>query len=193
MLSFELSIHCSNFLCLFYLYQTTTKEDFITPLEEPKSVSDENQRDDLDDVDIELGESSCDDDMDNNSMMEQDTMMNTCLALPAARGGCHVVVDAHCAICLGEYQAGDEVVWSGLQCQHAFHKDCILPWIIQGRIHCPMCREKFVPHAPKNLDNANQDCVDKPETEDELQSSQHSQRTGPFSDSDGDVAFANDV
>ena len=143
----------------------------------------------------------------NNAIMEQDTMNNTCLALPAAAGGgCHVVVDAHCAICLGEYQAGDEVVWSGLQCQHAFHKDCILPWIIQGRIHCPMCREKFVPHAPKNLDNANQDGVEKPEMEEdqeELQSSQHSQRTGPFSDSDDDddrsqngdddVDFANDV
>ena len=55
-------------------------------------------------------------------------------------------VDAHCAICLGEYQAGEKIVWSGLlQCQHAFHDECILPWLSKGKKRCPICRHWFVP------------------------------------------------
>mmetsp|Transcript_3028 Transcript_3028/g.8520 ORF Transcript_3028/g.8520 Transcript_3028/m.8520 type:complete len:410 (+) Transcript_3028:3-1232(+) len=54
-------------------------------------------------------------------------------------------VDAHCAICLGGYRAGDKVSWSGLECQHAFHFDCILPWLGKGKKRCPICRNWFVP------------------------------------------------
>jgi hypothetical protein len=55
-------------------------------------------------------------------------------------------VDAHCAICLGEYEAGEKIVWSSLlQCQHAFHHECILPWLSKGKKRCPICRHWFVP------------------------------------------------
>lgn len=55
-------------------------------------------------------------------------------------------VDAHCAICLGEYEAGEKIVWSALlQCQHAFHDECILPWLSKGKKRCPICRHWFVP------------------------------------------------
>jgi hypothetical protein len=55
-------------------------------------------------------------------------------------------VDAHCAICLGVYEAGEKIVWSSLpQCQHAFHDECILPWLSKGKKRCPICRHWFVP------------------------------------------------
>lgn len=57
-------------------------------------------------------------------------------------------VDAQCVICLGDYQAGDKVVWSALECQHAFHDECILPWLSNGKKRCPMCRHWFVPGSP---------------------------------------------
>jgi len=56
-------------------------------------------------------------------------------------------VDAHCAICFSEYEEGDKVVWSGLNCQHAFHDECILPWLAKGKKRCPICRHWFVPGA----------------------------------------------
>jgi hypothetical protein len=37
------------------------------------------------------------------------------------------------------------VVWSGLKCQHAFHDECILPWLSKGKKRCPICRLWFDP------------------------------------------------
>ena len=55
------------------------------------------------------------------------------------------IVDGQCAICFSDYEPDDKVVWSGLQCQHAFHADCLLPWLAKGKKRCPTCRHWFVP------------------------------------------------
>lgn len=57
-------------------------------------------------------------------------------------------VDAECAICFSNYEVGDSVVYSGLQCRHAFHEDCILQWLEKGKKRCPICRHWFVPGTP---------------------------------------------
>jgi hypothetical protein len=56
-------------------------------------------------------------------------------------------VDACCSICFCDYEEGDTVVWSDLQCRHAFHDACILPWLSKGKKRCPICRYWFVPGA----------------------------------------------
>lgn len=61
-------------------------------------------------------------------------------------GNCRSI-DAHCAICFSDYECGDKIVWSGLQCQHAFHYDCMLPWLVKGKKRCPICRDMFVPES----------------------------------------------
>lgn len=59
-----------------------------------------------------------------------------------------------CAVCLSNYDVGDVVVWSPNQtCQHAFHHECILEWLVkmykQRGIEmiqhnaCPCCRQEF--------------------------------------------------
>ena len=51
-----------------------------------------------------------------------------------------------CAICLSDYEVGDQVVWSSNQeCPHAFHQECILDWLIkmQPATPCPCCRQEF--------------------------------------------------
>lgn len=51
-----------------------------------------------------------------------------------------------CAICLGDYDVGDQVVWSSNQeCPHAFHQECIIDWLIkmQPATPCPCCRQEF--------------------------------------------------
>jgi hypothetical protein len=50
-----------------------------------------------------------------------------------------------CNICLMDYQIGEEVCWSPNEdCIHAFHKDCILDWLLRTR-KCPVCRRDYVP------------------------------------------------
>lgn len=53
----------------------------------------------------------------------------------------------HCPICLGEYQAGEEVIWSPNIdcCRNVFHKECIVGWLEKDNNECPYCREIFIP------------------------------------------------
>lgn len=70
-----------------------------------------------------------------------------------------------CSICLGEIYEGETVSWSALDCEHAFHQECIMNWlmtlgrkslgttdesILQLRLcrfemKCPNCRQDFLP------------------------------------------------
>jgi hypothetical protein len=65
--------------------------------------------------------------------------------------GSQRIVEAHCTICLTEIEAAEKVVWSGLECRHAFHLDCMLPWLAKGKKRCPICRHWFVP--PDKIDD----------------------------------------
>ncbi|KAL3925343.1 MAG: hypothetical protein SGILL_000471 [Bacillariaceae sp.] len=56
-------------------------------------------------------------------------------------------VEGQCALCIDDYEVGDRVVWSDLQCSHAFHKECIMQWLSKGKKRCPVCRNWFVPGA----------------------------------------------
>eukprot|EP00543_Licmophora_paradoxa_P008832 CAMPEP_0202459758 /NCGR_PEP_ID=MMETSP1360-20130828/38554_1 /ASSEMBLY_ACC=CAM_ASM_000848 /TAXON_ID=515479 /ORGANISM="Licmophora paradoxa, Strain CCMP2313" /LENGTH=260 /DNA_ID=CAMNT_0049081029 /DNA_START=1 /DNA_END=783 /DNA_ORIENTATION=+ len=52
-----------------------------------------------------------------------------------------------CAVCLGTYDVGENVVWSANpDCSHAFHEDCVTDWLIkmQDGNPCPCCRQSFV-------------------------------------------------
>ncbi len=46
---------------------------------------------------------------------------------------------ASCAICILDYKAGDTLKILP-DCNHIFHKDCIVPWITERSGHCPLCR-----------------------------------------------------
>lgn len=49
-----------------------------------------------------------------------------------------------CAICLLEYEEGDEICWShNKHCHHAFHKDCMLEWLLRHD-ECPCCRHHYL-------------------------------------------------
>ena len=49
-----------------------------------------------------------------------------------------------CAICLDEYQAGEEIAWSrNEQCHHVFHKSCLLDFLRRGHEECPICRNTY--------------------------------------------------
>lgn len=49
-----------------------------------------------------------------------------------------------CSICLGEYQQHEDICKSNnTECQHYFHLDCMMPWLMNHN-ECPLCRIEFV-------------------------------------------------
>lgn len=87
--------------------------------------------------------------LDNNETginSESDSSQTSCKQpLLACLGVRHV--DGQCALCIDDYVEGDTVVWSNLDCTHAFHKECVLQWLSKGKKRCPVCRDWFVPGA----------------------------------------------
>jgi Ring finger domain len=59
---------------------------------------------------------------------------------------CKRLVPNCCAVCLCPYQIDETVVWSSnVACQHAFHQDCMIDWLVkmQNGTPCPCCRQEF--------------------------------------------------
>lgn len=71
-----------------------------------------------------------------------------------------------CPICLLDFQVGEHISWSSLECPHVFHRECILKWMFtlgeqndarrvrrheklniycDFDISCPVCRMDFIP------------------------------------------------
>jgi hypothetical protein len=50
-----------------------------------------------------------------------------------------------CAICLSEFKPQQLVCESNnSSCQHIFHKDCMVDWLMKNHDECPMCREVYL-------------------------------------------------
>nr|CAD1838011.1 unnamed protein product [Ananas comosus var. bracteatus] len=68
-----------------------------------------------------------------------------------------------CAICLEDFAAGEELRVLP-RCKHAFHKDCIDPWLLaQSKSTCPLCRDPVVvtrPMSDRDLDRDSDDNTD---------------------------------
>ncbi|KAL3938402.1 MAG: hypothetical protein SGBAC_006683 [Bacillariaceae sp.] len=49
--------------------------------------------------------------------------------------------EAECCICLDGYASGDTIGASkNVECNHVFHKDCIMDWMMKNHNQCPLCR-----------------------------------------------------
>ncbi|KAG7358833.1 ring-like zinc finger domain containing protein [Nitzschia inconspicua] len=84
-----------------------------------------------------------DENMDGYVYFDSDLYKGS-LAIPRDK---HPMVPNCCLICLEEYQPDECVVWSD-QCEHAFHRDCIVKYFdkIQRKVAdtpCPCCRATF--------------------------------------------------
>ena len=47
-----------------------------------------------------------------------------------------------CAVCIEEYSEGDKL--RQLPCGHVFHTECIVPWLTERHISCPLCKSDVI-------------------------------------------------
>jgi hypothetical protein len=48
-----------------------------------------------------------------------------------------------CSICIDEFEAGERLTLLP-RCQHAFHGDCIKPWLLERQGCCPLCKSNVL-------------------------------------------------
>jgi len=134
----------------FYAQETdengnTILEGKLTPTSRKYSSSSLDMEELMEEGQV-TGEQSCNEGQPSDN--EDEEVETLYLRLPIRDGEGHSrSVEANCTICFSDYQQGDRVVWSDLRCKHAFHYDCILPWLVKGKKRCPICRDWFVPGA----------------------------------------------
>ena len=78
-------------------------------------------------------------------MAPEELDQNNALKLPSNAPNGSRMVPGGCAICLCPYEPDDQVTWSKLdKCQHAFHSECIIPWLAKKQEpKCPCCRQEY--------------------------------------------------
>ena len=52
-----------------------------------------------------------------------------------------------CSVCLEDYSPGETLTL--LPCKHAFHGDCVLPWLTTQHASCPLCKADVLSEAAK--------------------------------------------
>jgi hypothetical protein len=67
-----------------------------------------------------------------------------------------------CSICLGSYQVGDIVVQSSNEsCQHIFHRDCLLAFLMTRQSPlCPCCRQTYIRNSESRISDEESTCID---------------------------------
>ncbi|XP_055821851.1 brassinosteroid-responsive RING protein 1-like [Solanum dulcamara] len=50
----------------------------------------------------------------------------------------------NCAVCLYEFDSGDEIRRL-MNCRHVFHRSCVDRWMDHDQKTCPLCRKEFIP------------------------------------------------
>lgn len=49
-----------------------------------------------------------------------------------------------CSICIDDFEVGERLTILP-RCRHAFHKDCIKPWLLERQGCCPLCKMCVLP------------------------------------------------
>jgi len=56
----------------------------------------------------------------------------------------NIVTNETCSICMENFLDNDDIIKSGCNGNHLFHKNCIKPWLLNMSKTCPICRSNMV-------------------------------------------------
>lgn len=70
-------------------------------------------------------------------------------------------ISTSCSICIEDFCEGEKVRL--LPCGHAFHTECILPWLTERQGCCPCCKKPVIEETPENEDKDNEDGENNPQ------------------------------
>ena len=59
---------------------------------------------------------------------------------------------SECSICIDEFELGERLILLP-RCQHAFHRDCIRPWLLERQGRCPLCKTSVM-HSENETDDS---------------------------------------
>jgi hypothetical protein len=65
-----------------------------------------------------------------------------------------------CSICIDEFEAGERLTLLP-RCQHAFHRDCIMPWLMERQGCCPLCKNHVLSGGQDTDSDASVDASDE--------------------------------
>ena len=62
-----------------------------------------------------------------------------------------------CSICIDDFEVGERLTLLP-RCRHAFHSDCIKPWLLERQGCCPLCKMNVLEEEDNNaVNNSEQD------------------------------------
>ena len=104
---------------------------------------------------------------DSNKGNNNKESSSATLLIPNRRPPQSTRIANSCAICLGSYECGEDVVWStNKECEHCYHADCILDYFVtllgtdddelEMESPCPCCRRAFCTFKKKTSDDDNE-------------------------------------
>ncbi|KAL9185774.1 hypothetical protein ACHAXT_003551 [Thalassiosira profunda] len=115
-------------------------EEGNSALEESQGVDDsERDHDDANEQDDQNLHMSCSDSTEPSSPPGVTSMLSRDSSLSA-----RFVSSSTCSICLDEFALGEKVRLLP-RCNHAYHTECILPWLTERQGCCPMCKVPVLP------------------------------------------------
>ena len=75
---------------------------------------------------------------------------------------------SECSICIEEFQPADKITILP-RCQHAYHRACIQPWLLEKQNFCPLCKTPVLPEPDQQTasDRSSEDGVSLAEASNE--------------------------